>query len=116
MACLFQCWKNSTFLLDRPNNTDDINVKMDGSALKEKPCFKMLGCLSVLSSNRDFTLFLILKLPPKIGVLIRSIHPSFLIRSFFFLRLVCISINLPYCLAWNIVVISWLELLTAKVR
>ena len=34
--------------------------------------------------------------------------------SFFLLRLLCISINLPHDHAWNTVVMSWLVLLVAS--
>ena len=35
--------KTQLVLLDWSNNTSAIDVKMDGSVLKEKSCFKMLG-------------------------------------------------------------------------
>ena len=34
---------------DRSNSSGDIDVKMDGSALKEKSTFKILGVLSLLN-------------------------------------------------------------------
>ena len=35
--------KSQLDLFDRCNNTGAINVKMDGSVLDEKSCFKILG-------------------------------------------------------------------------
>ena len=50
-------------------------------------------------------LSLLLKLPP------RKLEPWFILWRFFFLTLLCISINLLYCHAWNIAVMSGLVLL-----
>ena len=54
-----------------------------------------------------FTLSLLLKLPP------RKLEPWFLPWSFFLLRLLCISITLPYSHAWNTLVMSGLVLVFA---
>ena len=56
VACWFQCCKNSTSFVWPFNNTDAIDMKMDGSVLEGKQSFKMLGAL---------TLSLLLKLPPR---------------------------------------------------
>ena len=72
-----------------PNNTGAVNVKMDGSVLKEKLSFKMLG-LSLLDWIGALTSSLLLKVPP------RKLEPWFVLWSFFFLRLLCISRNLSY--------------------
>ena len=53
------------------------------------------------------TLSLLLNLTP------RKLEPWFVLWSFFLLRLLCISINLPYNHAWNNVLISGLVLLVA---
>ena len=39
----FNAGKTQLVLFDLPNNTDAIDVKMDGSVLEEKSSFKMLG-------------------------------------------------------------------------
>ena len=52
VACWFQCWKNSTVSSDQSNNTGIIDVKMNRSALEEKPSFKTLRLTS--SSKLDW--------------------------------------------------------------
>ena len=49
-------------------------------------------------------MFQLLKLPP------RKFEPWFVLRSFFFLKLLFISVNLTYGLSWNIVTMSGLVL------
>ena len=44
----FNAWKTQLVLFDRSNNTGSIDVKMDGSVLKEKLPFKMLTFSSKL--------------------------------------------------------------------
>ena len=80
---------------------------MDGSVLEENSFFKMLG--STFFSKLDWGSYIIsvAKTASKnIGALICSM-------KFFLLRLLCISINLPYGHAWNIFVMSGLVLLVA---
>ena len=63
----------------------------------------LLRCWSwpfLLNWIEALTLYLLLKLPP------RTLEPWFVLWSFFLLRLLCISINLPYGLAWNTLVMS----------
>ena len=89
------------------HNNGSIDVKMDGSVLKEKSFFKMLGL--TFSSKLDWGSYIISiakSASKKIGVLIRSMH-------LFLLRLLCISINLLYSHAWNTVVISRLLFLVS---
>ena len=62
--------------------------------LRKNHLLRCWGCIFLL------TLSLLLKLPP------RKLQPWFVLWSFFLLRLLCISINLPYILAWNTVVVS----------
>ena len=90
--------KAQLVLVDRSNNTGSIDVKMDGSFLKEKSYFKMLGL--TFSSKLDWGSS-------------RKLEPwfRFVLGSLFFLRLFCISINLLYRHARNTVVMSWLVLL-----
>ena len=85
--------------------TGAIDVRMDGLILRKKTSFKMLGWLSLLNWIGSRRLSLLLKLPP------RKLEPWFVLWSFFILRLLCISINLPYGHAFNTVVMSGLVLL-----
>ena len=71
-----------------------------------KNLLRCWGWLSLLNWIGSHTASLLLKLPP------RKLDPWFVLWSFFLLRLLCISINLPYGHAWNNVV-SGLELLVA---
>ena len=97
VACWFQWWKNSTSFIWL--------VKMDGSTLEEN--YLCWGRLFLLNWIRALTLSLLLKLPP------RKLQPWFVLWNFFLLRLLCISINLPYAHVWNTVVMSGLVLLVA---
>ena len=63
---------------------------------------KCWGWLSLLNWIGTLKLSQWLKLP------LRKLEPWFVLWSFFLLRLLCISINLPYGHVWNIVVISGL--------
>ena len=101
----FNAGKTQLVSFDRTKNTGAIDVKMDGSVLEEKTSFKMLGL--TFSSKLDWGSYIVSiakTTSKKIGVLIRSI-------SFFLLRLLCISINLPYGHVWNTAVMSGLVLL-----
>ena len=80
------------------NNTGVIDLKMEGSIIEEKSCFKMLGL--TFSSKLDWSSYIIsiaIKSPPT------KLEPWFILWSFFLLRLLFISINLPYAHAWNTV-------------
>ena len=95
-------WGKKLVSFDRSNNTGSIDVKMYGSVLEEKSCFKMLGL--TFSSKLDWGSYIISiakTASKKIGALIRSM-------KFLSLRLPCISINLPYAHVWNTVVTSGL--------
>ena len=107
MAIWFQCWKNSTSFFDQSNNTGTINVKMDGSVLGENSSFNMLEL--TFSSKLECCSYIISiakTASKKIGALIHSL-------KFLLLRLLCISINLPYGHARNAVMMSGLVLLVA---
>ena len=65
------------------------------------------GWLSLLNWIGALILCLLLNLPP------RKLESWFVLWSFFLLRLLCVTINLPYGHAWNSVVISRLLLLVA---
>ena len=96
----FNAGKTQLVSFDRSNNNSSIDVKMGRSILEEKSSFKMLGL--TFSSKLDWGSYIISiakTASKKIGALI---------ESFFLLRLLCISINLPYAHAWNTVVMSGL--------
>ena len=89
--------KTQLVSFDLSNNTGAIDVKMDGSVLKEKFSFKMLGL--PFSSKLDWGSYMISiakAASKKSGALIRSV------------KFLCISINLPYGHVWNTVVMSGL--------
>ena len=99
--------KSQLLSFDQSNNNGSIDVNIDGSALEEKSSFKILGL--TFSSKLDWgsSITSIAKtVSKKTGALICSI-------SFFLLKLLCISINLPYTQVWNSVVMSGLVSLVA---
>ena len=53
----FNAGKTQLVLFDRSNNTCAINVKMDGSVLEEKSCFRMMGL--TFSSKVDWGSYII---------------------------------------------------------
>ena len=72
----FNAGKPQLVSFDWSNNTGDIVVKMDGSALDEKLSFKMLGL--TFSSKLDWSSYIISIVKTtskKIGALIRSMCP-----------------------------------------
>ena len=72
------------------DNKGSIDGKMNGSALEEKLSFKMLGLTFSFKLDWGSYIISIAKTASKkIGALIRSM-------KFFLLRLLCISINLPF--------------------
>ena len=98
----FNAGKTQLVSFDRSKNTGAIDVKMDGSILEEKTSFKMLGL--TFSSKLDWGSYIVSiakTTSKKIGALIHSM-------KFLFLRLLCISINLPYSHVWNTAVMSGL--------
>ena len=103
----FNAPKTQLVSFDWSNNTGAIDVKMDGSLLEEKWPFKMLG-LSFFSKFiwGSYIISIAESASKKIGL-------WFVLWSFFLLRLLCISINLPYTHAWNTVVMSGLAPLVA---
>ena len=78
--------------------------KWMGLFLRKNHFLRCWGWLCLLNWIRALTFSLLLKLPR------RKLEPWFTFRNFFFLRLLCISINLPYDHAWNTVVMSGLVL------
>ena len=81
--------------------------KWTGWFLRKNHLLRCCGWLSLLNWIGALTLSLLLKLPP------RKLEPWFVLWSLFLLRLLCISINLPYGHAWSTVVMSGLVLLVA---
>ena len=100
----FNAGKSQLVSSDQSNSSGGIDVKMDGSFLDHKANLTM----PVLSLS--FKLYLgsynvsIDKLPP------RKLEPSLDWRSSFLVKLFFISMNLPYELTWNIVVMSGIVL------
>ena len=97
----FNAAKTQLVSFDRSNNNGSIDVKIGGSILEEKSSFKMLGL--TFSSKLDwgcYTISIAKTASNKIRTLIRSMK--------FLLRLLSISINLPYAHVWNTVVMSGL--------
>ena len=94
-------------LFNRSNDAFAIDVKMSRSVLEEKLSFKTLGL--TFSSKSDWGPYIISVAKTasrKIGVFIlsmKSLSPERIL----------ISINLPYDLAWNVVISSGLVLLAA---
>ena len=97
----FSAVKTQLVLDDQSNNVGAIDVKIDGSVLEEKSSFKMVGLTFSSKLDWDSYIILIAKTNSKIG-------------AFFSLRLLCISTNLPYGLAWNISIMSGVVLLAAS--
>ena len=73
--------------------------KWRGLFIREYHLLRCWGWLSILNWIGVLTLSLLLKLPS------RKLEPWSVLWSFFLLRLLCISINLPYSFAWNTVVV-----------
>ena len=80
-------------------------MKLDRSVLEIKISFKMLGLN--FSSNLDWDWY-ITSIAETASENIGAFNCSV---KFFPLRLLCISVNLPYGYAWNTVVLSGLVLL-----
>ena len=75
--------------------------------LRKNHTLRWYGCLYLLHWIMAFTLSHLPKL------LSRKLKPGFVLWAFFLLRLICVSINLPYGLAWNTVAMSGLVLIAA---
>ena len=73
-----------------------------GLFLRKNHLLRYWGWLSLLNWIGAITLFLLLKLPP------RELESWFVLWSFFLLRLLRVSINLPYGYVWNTGVITGL--------
>ena len=103
----FNVGKTQLVTFDRSNNNGSIDIKMDGSVYEEKYSLKILRL--TFSSKLDwgsYIIFIAKTASKKIGALIRSMK--------FLLRLLYISINLPYVHVWGTVVTSGLVPLVAS--
>ena len=87
----------------KSNNLGANDVKINGSVLQEKSSFKIL--LLHFSFELDWDSYIVKNNP-------RKLEPWSVLWSMFLLRLLFVSINQPYYLAWNFV-ISRLVLLAA---
>ena len=97
VASWFHCWKNSTCFIK--NSTCLIKllllmIKWLGLFSSKNHLLRSQSCIFLLN------LIGALKLPQ------RKLESWFLLWSFFLQWLLCISINIPYELAWNIFVMS----------
>ena len=91
----FNAGKTQLVSFDFSNNAGVTDLKIDGFVLEERLYFKMLG----LSFS-----FNIISIATTAAKEIRALVLS---MKFFLLRLLCISINLPYIDVWNTVA-PWL--------
>ena len=81
--------------------------KWIGLFLRKNHLLRCWSWFSLVNWIGALKLSLLLKLPP------RKLEPWFVLWSFFLLRLLCISINLPHGHAWNTAVMPGLVLLVA---
>ena len=102
----FSTGKTQHVSFDRSDNSGNIDMKMNGSILEKKNhILKYWDCFFSCELNwASYMVFIGKTASKKIGILIRT-------TKFFFVRLPFITINLPYALARNIVVIFRLVLL-----
>ena len=103
----FNAGKTQLVLFDQSDKNGSIDMKMDGSVLEEKSSFKMLEL--TFSSKVDWGSYIISIAKTASKKIAALIH----YMNFFLLRLLCISINLPYTHVWNIVFTSGLVPLVA---
>ena len=82
-------------------------LKWMGLSLIKNHLLRCGGWLSLLNWIRTLAFSLLIKLPA------RKLEPCLVLWSFFFLRLLCIFINLSYVHVWNAVVTSKLVPLVA---
>ena len=101
---VFNAGKTQPDLFDQSKTLVLLVWKWMGLFLRKNLLLRCWGWLSLLNWIGAVTLSLLLKLPP------RKLEPWFVLWSFFLLRLLCISINLPYAHVWNTVVMSGLVL------
>ena len=103
----FNAGKTQLVLFGQYYNSGVLMRKCIGMFLRKNHTLRWYGCLYLLHWIMAFTLSHLPKL------LSRKLKPGFVLWAFFLLRLICVSINLPYGLAWNTVVMSGLVLIAA---
>ena len=91
----FNPGKTQIFSFRLPNNIGAIKVKMDESVFETKSSFKMLWLTFFFKLDWGFYIIRIPKSASK------------KIGSFFLLRFLCFSINLPYLNAWKTCFYVW---------
>ena len=94
----FNAGKTQSVSIDWSKNTGAIDVKMESLFLSKNYLLRCWSPLSLLNLTGALTLFLLLNLYSG------KLEPWFVLWSFFLLRLLCISINLPYGYVWNTIV------------
>ena len=87
-------------LTDWSNNSVAVDLIKDGSVLERKSSLKILGLSFFSKLDWNSSLSLLLKLPP------RKLEPWFVLWRFFLQRFLFISMNLPYSLKWNTVLMT----------
>ena len=103
----FSAGKTQLILFDWSNNAASVDVKLDCSVVEEKSSFKRLGLTFPYRLDSGPYIIAVAQIPP------RKLESWFVLWIFFLLRLLCISVNIPYGYAWNMVVMSGLVLLVA---
>ena len=103
-----------TLIIDFPRDVIcNIAIFTDSNTLyytcrKSQNCFLKFDLILKILWTTPLTLSVLLKPPP------RKLVPSFVLWSFILLRLLCISINLLYSLAWNIAIAGLVLLATTR--
>ena len=103
----FNARKTQIVLCDQSKSSGAIDVKMDRSVPEEKSFFQTVGISLSSKLDEALILSLLLKLPSI------KLEPWFLLWELLLLRLLFVSINLPYNLAWNTANMPGLVLLPA---
>ena len=106
-SLLLSFLSNRHFLVvlnDKSSKEYSVNVGVPPGFI---PSPTILVLLSLLNCIRNVILSLLLKLPP------RKLENWFAPQTFFHLSLLCISVNLPYSLAWYTVFMPGLILIAA---
>ena len=103
----FSAGKTQLDLFDQSNNTGSIDMKMDGSVIEEESSFKTV--VLTFSSELDWGSYII----SISKTTSKKIDPLICSMKVFFLKLLCISIDLPCSHVWNTVVTSGLVPLVA---
>ena len=103
----FSVGKTQLDLFNQSNNTGSIDMKMDGSVIEEESSFKTV--VLTFSSELDWGSYII----SISKTTSKKIDPLICSMKVFFLKLLCISKDLPCSHVWNTVVTSGLVPLVA---